>query len=1096
MNIRLRVAVALLPWRAAGCFYLFGLLAASLFGLNPSRPITQYTLRTWQSDAGLPQDSVLALIQSRDGYIWAATYDGLVQFDGRVFTLFHSRNTPAFKVNPVFTLLQDSGGRIWAGTTGGGLVKLERRVFHRFGFGDGLPSEEITFLYEDRRGRLWVGTASGLARREGDRFLTVDFGRNLPEGAIWAVLEDRLGNLWVGANGGLFTVRADGSPVTLPPGLHGLAVPVRALMEDDRGRVWIGTYGHGLICWDGRTVADYGTRNKALASDVVRALRQDADGNIWIGTGGGGLYRYGADGFSRLTTLDGFTSDVIWALLEDHEGNLWAGTGGGGLCQLTEPKILTLTKADGLASNHVWTVLEDREGNIWVGTNGAGLNRLGNPPVVYTTRDGLVDNFVRSLCTDRQGRLWIGSQAGLSCLEHGCIREPLRVRASIRAILEDRRGVLWVGTAGAGLFRVSGRVITRLTTADGMSDNVVSTIYESPRGDLWIGTRAGITQLRDDGRMARVVDVLCRTDAILCIFQDSLGDCWVGTSGNGVLRIHGGGVQRMPPDERLLDDEIYQVLEDSRGNLWMSSNHGLFEVDRSGLCHYLESGRERPAIHQFGIADGLRGTEFNGNNLPAGIRDRSGRLWFPSLTGLAVVDPGAIRINAHPPRVVIERIVAGPREIPGDAGPLPSFTYRDKSYEFHYTALSFTNPSRVKFKYRLDGYDEDWIDAGTRRVAYYTNLGPGRYTFRVIGCNNDGLWNTRGATLCLDIRPAFWMTDWFRASAFLLGAIFVNVVVFWIKRLFMYLRYWRQTHTIGPYRILEVIGRGGMGKVYKATRQRSRKILALKVLDEGQMDAEAHQRFIREGLICERLTDSNVIRILDRGCHRGRAYYVMEYYEGVTLREFMESRALSPRLCLVFLDGLAAIVQRIHQAGIIHRDLKPDNIMVGQGFQADDTTSVAELRRQLRSNLKILDFGLSKVVGHQNLTRTGTLLGTVHYLPPEYLSGARVENPGVDFYSLGVIFYELLTGRKPYQGDEPTEVLFSALTTRIAAPGEIRPGIPLEISDLALRLIAREAEGRLSTYAGLAEQVERLLAPGGTGAAWLPQVEGKDTIER
>jgi signal transduction histidine kinase/ligand-binding sensor domain-containing protein/ActR/RegA family two-component response regulator len=524
--------------------------------------------------------------------------------------------------------------------------------------------------------------------------------------------------------------------------------------------LWIGT-AKGLVKHRGGKFETYTTRD-GLSDDTVSALYEDAEGSLWIGTNLGVNRRTGR-GFDRLTAKEGLSDNSVVSLTGDREGNLWIGTSGGGLTKLTDRSFSTLSKEEGLSSAIARTVLEGRDGTIWIGTQNGGLNRVKDGRIisVYTERDGLPEDTVTALLERTDGSVWIGTGAGLARLQGGrasVVRADHFQSNSIRALYEGRDGALWVGTTGAGLKILRDGHVTVWDAKSGLSD-VVRSFYEDPNGTVWVGSDAGLSRYVN-GRFETVgAGQGVFRKGIMTISGDADGTIWAGTLGDGLYRYKAGAFTHYSRANGLFDDIVFQIVDDQRGSLWMTCNRGVFRVSKQMLNDLAERRVSAIVSASYGGADGIRGAEFNGNAQPAGIRAHDGTLWFPTIKGVVSVRPDTLIVNRLPPAVVIERLVVDRRPVAlsGDVRVPPG----DGELDFHYTALSFADPARVRFKYRLRGFDREWVDAGRRREAHYTNLPAGSYQFQVAAQNNDGVWNEQGSTVRVRLEPHFYETTLF-----------------------------------------------------------------------------------------------------------------------------------------------------------------------------------------------------------------------------------------------------------------------------------------------------------------------------------------------
>ena len=738
--------------------------------LNPRRELSHFAHQAWSTENGLPQNTIHAIEQSADGYIWLATEEGLARFDGIGFTVFEKDNTPQLKSSDIRALVSDNQGSLWIGTTDG-LVQLRNGRFNTFTTQEGLPGNNIQSLYLDHQGNLWVATASGLSRyREGvfSNFVTQPA---LPTNSVQVVFEDREGTVWIGTPYGLSRFK-DGKLENYVLSEGAANNSVVAINEDRDGRVWFGTLD-GLTCLDQGNFHTYKTQD-GLPSNRVISLLPDREGSLWIGTSSG-LVRFADNKFINFKQGTGPASNIILSLFEDREGSLWIGTESGGLSLLKDTKFTMYTAADGLAGDLVKSVYEDQQGGVWIGTNGAGLSLFKDGKfTTYTTNDGLSSNVVLALFGDQQGNLWAGTPDGLSRFNNGKFTTYTSADGLssdfVRSIYADREGNLWVGTRG-GLTRIRDGIFKTYSTLDGLPNDFVGAIHEDASGNLWIGTLGGLSKFKDDRFTTYTTKDGLSSDIVLSLYEDSAGTLWIGTNGGGLNRLKDGKFEVFTSSAGLPDDVVYRVLDDQRGNLWLASGKGIFRLEKKVLDDFASGRTKVISVTTYGTADGMATRECSGGGHPSAWRGDDGKLWFSTIKGLAMIDPAEIKINEQPPPVVIDQVKIDNEVItPGQKIDLAPGKSR---FDFYYSALSFIAPEKVSFKYKLEGFDPDWVDPGTRRSANYTNLRPGTYRFQVIARNNDGVWNQTGASLELRLRPYFYQTYWFYALCLLVLGLLV-----------------------------------------------------------------------------------------------------------------------------------------------------------------------------------------------------------------------------------------------------------------------------------------------------------------------------------
>lgn len=725
----------------------------------------QYSSRLWQMEDGLPHTIVQAITQTRDGYLWVGTREGLARFDGVSFTpLPFTGGT----THPSITSLCESrDGSLWIGTEKTGLFCWRNGRLSHFQTSDGVSDDRGTMIREGKDGNLWVGTSHGLARLKDGK---IEFFKEVPEN-IWALCVDTNGDAWA-AEVGIKHVIGKTVKNFNPPGITFKSI--RAAYCDQDGALWFGE-ADGLVQVRGEKVVQY--KNEEGLSSMVDAILRDRAGNLWVGTYEG-LNRF-VDGKLVKENDQRLASDRVYAIFEDREGNLWIGSEGG-LIRLTAQYFTTYSKDIGLSHERTITVCESRDQSMWIGTWGGGLNHLQDGiATTYTQKNGLASDFIYGLHESQDGSLWIGFDYsfGLDRLKDGQIThfgpEKGLSGVPVTVIQEDERGDLWVGTRG-GLFRWTGG---RFVHFGELHENEINAICESSQGGLWVGTGHGVVHKSADG----VITPLSArgnifSNIVFSLYQDAESVLWIGTKGSGLKRLKNGKLDSYTGKDGLTSDIIYAILEDGRSNLWLSSGKGISRVEKHEFEEF--SAGRLPSITpvRYGKTDGIiNSSQFSDAIQPAACKSSDGRLWFRTTHGVAVVDPESITINPIPPPVIIEKIIADKKELllgtelTGEksaeqnvASPtLLTVPPGRGELEIRYTALSLRDPQKNRFKYKLDGWDLDWVDARERRVAYYNNLPPGNYHFQILAANNDGVWNEVGAGFGLYLTPHFWQTWWF-----------------------------------------------------------------------------------------------------------------------------------------------------------------------------------------------------------------------------------------------------------------------------------------------------------------------------------------------
>ena len=724
-----------------------GALCAQTARAAGPKPLSQYHHEVWQTQDGLPTNGIRVILQARDGYIWLGTEAGLVRFDGVRFTTFDRNSRPALRATNISALFEDRQGTLWIGTDDGSVIRW------RYGSFEDVATTRlrgaVSAFHQDGGGVLWVSGGDEVARLEDDTLVSLP---NAP-GIVSVFFEDDSKTLRVGTSG--YQGRIEDNQITpITQGLQG----VLAAWRSPEGILWLGLR-NGLLRL-GPSPRLF-TAKDGLPSNVVTAVTGDRSG-VWVGTSAGVAHLLD-EKLSSFTVREGLSDGIVTALLRDREGNVWVGTRHGGLNRLRAVPFSAITRRQGLADNDVLAVHEDRLGRLWAGTYGAGLTYIRDGEhFTYTMEEGLPSNVIWSIADTSDGAIWVGTPRGLARIHRGRVtsfvgREGYP-QGGIRAIHEDRNGTLWVGNRN-GLYRIKGDTVTRLTVANGLSSNNISVIREDDDGTLWIGTLDGGVTRMTSRRISRYTTAQGLTSndvsAILCDGQY----VWIGTLDGNLHIVRNDRAIAVPPREGSSPGHVLQILADRRGVLWVSGQRGISRFDRSELLKVANTPGAQATGRLFDHHDGFGRWEFHGASQSSGIRRADGTLAFPSATGVVIVDSTAFTRQHQPPPVHIERILVDGRDVPvGDELVLPAGI---SQLEFRYTALSYSIPERVKFRYRLEGADADWVDAGDRRQAFYTNVRGGRYRFQVVASNHDGIWNNAGAALALRVRSRFWETWWF-----------------------------------------------------------------------------------------------------------------------------------------------------------------------------------------------------------------------------------------------------------------------------------------------------------------------------------------------
>ena len=774
-------------WRARlWCALLVCLAGLGRGAAPPTLP--SYSHRVWQTEDGLPENVVTAVVQTRDGYLWVGTYDGLARFDGAGFTVFDDKNTPEMSSSRVISLFEDREGNLWIGHETGELTRYRDGHFYTVKFNPPWENHKIVGIGTDRAGRLWVLNEEGkLAGANGELLSVPNAGTSTRAAAL--VTGER-GELWVTYNGDVFLLD-HGRLTPMGPDRQSLGY-VEAICPSRDGQLWVAGEQR-LRKWGGTTWTD-DLGAAPWGQGPLTMLIELRSGGLAVGTLDRGLYLiFPHRGVLHFSRANGLPHDWVRCLFEDHEGTLWAGAGSSGLVALRAGKVATVNAPDDWQGRELLSVTVANNGALWIGTEGAGLYRLQEGEWThFGESDGLSNLFIWSVAEDARGRIWAGTWGGGLFVQQGdhFARAPGLENMTIptTAILHARDGSTWTGTA-AGLLHAQAGVVTWYGRNEGLRLPDVRAIAEGRDGSVWFGMLGGGLGYLHQGALQQFQkkDGLA-SDYVQCLHLDTNGTLWIGTYGGGLTRWKQGRFASISSSQGLPNNFICDIEDDGLGNLWISSHSGVFCVSRAELDRCADGQSAWINCLSYGKADGMPTPECSGGLQPAGARTPDGRLWFPTSKGLVAFNPEDAKVNQWAPLVVIEDMLADGRVVtPLPAGetvlPIPPGPQR---FEFRYTALSFVVPEKVRFKYRLEGLEPDWVDADTMRSANYSHIPPGNYKFHVIACNSDGVWNQSGATLAFTVQPYFWQKWWFRIPAGLaavtLLASAVAGGVLWIAR--------------------------------------------------------------------------------------------------------------------------------------------------------------------------------------------------------------------------------------------------------------------------------------------------------------------------
>ncbi len=1012
-------------------------------------------------EQGLSQTTIFGMMQDRRGFMWFGTEDGLNRYDGYQFRIF--KNDPfdstSLSNNYINTLYEDRRRFIWVMTLEG-VNRYDPRdeKFLRFKRSDDtttIAGYRIENMAEDSVGHLWCTTDRGMLLRvdENGKIQERWNPRSADDMSSVQNLQIENGNrFFLSTNSGLYICDPTRRHVVRyhreAAGDYRLSEnSVRSVVKDRRGWYYVATYGGGLYMYDEvwrlqNNFKKADASKHGLTEDDLQTLYCDRAGRIWVGSEGGGLFLFSPEQnkFLQFKTESGdahsLSNNLILRLTEDRTGVIWIGHRDGGISKYDPQRIRFVSyrhdpdHTNSLSHNSVYSIFEDPADSgkvLWIGTNGGGLNRWDRITQTFRSyvntpgvRHTIGDNSVRFLFKDSEGVFWVGTnKSGLQRMDtdRGLFEPSTNPNIKfIRYVIEDRKdkNIFWVGTNNNGVFRIekSGKILQQYSpqTKPGLSFNIIRGLYQDSDGKVWVATQGGgLNCISADGQSVTVYNYdptnpqSLSNSIVLCILPDTTQNIfWLGTAG-GLNRFDSrtGITQHFRERDGLANDVVYGVLRDEKGFLWMSTNGGLSKFDP-----------KTSVFRNYDTKDGLQSNEFNAG---AFFKNQNGEMFFGGIQGFNVFHPDRITDNTMPVSVVLTQFQIANQPVAVDPNGVlkQSVTesqqivlpYAGNAFAFEFSALMYHAPEQHQYAYRLEGFDKTWLYSGTRRYVSYTNLDPGEYIFRVKASNHDGVWNEDGASMMIIITPPFWQTWWFR----LLMLGFAGLIVWGMLKLRSYYAEYRKTHYVSHYKLLEKIGEGGMGVVYKARDRVSGKTVALKLLHESIADTkDGLQRFLKEAEVGKLIHHPNVVKIYGAGSSETRRFITMEMVEGKTLKQTIRERGVftkddTKKIIIQLVEGLA----QIHVHGVVHRDLKSDNIIIKPD-----------------GRVVIMDFGLARIKGMTSVAARDQLVGTLAYMSPEQTIGKEVDHRS-DIYSLGVITYEMLYGEMPFIANNEMELILA-----------------------------------------------------------------------
>jgi signal transduction histidine kinase/ligand-binding sensor domain-containing protein len=773
----------------------------------------QYIIDSWDTEKGLPDDFVTSIVQTPDGYLWIGTYNGLARFDGSRFVNFKPDVIPELGHQRIVKLFVDAQGTLWINTYDGSLTSWRNGIFTREWDGAHWGNSEAWLVASNSKEIVFSFRAGLLIRRpvtpvaHGSWQVLNPPGN--PPGTTYT--EDHDGTIWCSTDDGNIWRIQNGKYELIPKDLGLRGQWINWIAPDPAGNIWVGTE-HELAMWDGKRfqdVAPAGDQDLKVASitflqdgtvlvaangrlrkwrdqrwidewkpwpDMMHedqhhtSFSLDREGGLWRLSRSLGLTHLGPDGSQeQISVADGLPGNAMRCWFEDREGNIWAGLGNGGLVRL-RPKFFETIEAPGQPAMGAMSVCEDASGALWVGTYGGGLNRwLNGISTNHQIPAPHGGNLVFSIypdTSDQHGNLWLS--IGTEDLENfadGALKPPPFAMHAVKCIFVDDRGRVWLGRKDGVNCWADGQ-LREWSSHTGSISSPVRCVAEDRQGMIWAGADEGAVYRFENGGFTAVpLPAYGAQQAVYSLLPDPDGSLWIGTADAGLLHFENGRFTRFTAKDGLPDDLICQILDDGAGNLWLGTHHGICRVSKKALDAFASGSAPSIACSIYGRSDGLPSSQCTDMYQPSAWRGHDDKLWFATEKGVVGVLPTRVPLNLQPPPVIIEDFLVNGKVQPPQDGNLWKTAPGQRNFEFRYTALSLTNSDKIQFRYKLEGFDTNWIPAAGRRWADYNYLKPGTYHFCVTACNNDGVWNYTGASIVIQVLPHFWESLWFLVPA-------------------------------------------------------------------------------------------------------------------------------------------------------------------------------------------------------------------------------------------------------------------------------------------------------------------------------------------
>ncbi|MFC2152454.1 two-component regulator propeller domain-containing protein [Bacteroidota bacterium] len=751
---------------------------AQFISLDPEKTITQYTLKSWTIDHGLPSNAINDIIQSKNGYIWIATYGGVVRFDGIKFTKYTSQNSNALLTEATKLIREDKNGTIWIGTQKG-IALFDNYNLYRKASLKTLENSNIESIFVDKKNNVWIGTnANGLFKYETDTLIHFKDFKRLSSSPIYAIYEDINGNIWIGTLKGELIIYKDGN--FTPFNMNNSTEGIFSFYQDSKGAIWIGT-STGVYTIENEKLQKHSKINIRFVESII----EDINGQFWFASSSEGLYRYNntLSKSELFSESNGLPNNRLTKIIFDHHGNLWGGTYRNGIFQITDGKFICYSESEGMISKTNTAILEYSENEFWVANEKGTIDIIKDGKISkLRTEIPVPSSQIKDLFKDSKGNVWISTYAGILKLEkHN--EKIFNINNGfpdnlIRKTFEDTDGNIWVATNRTGIhkFKKDGSVLT-LNSSNGLSTDYVMTIIQYKPDIIIAGTKKGFNLIKNDSVIKKytVSDGL-PDNLIFNIYKDNEDVLWISTN-SGISRFENNSFTNYSIENGLQTNNVYDIIEDNLGCFWMPGPTGIMKVSKNQLNEYAAGKINEVNYDFYDKSDGMKSSVCLGAT--KSLKDSKGMLWFLTAEGIAQINPEETTVNKELPNVYIEKAYAGDSIF--DLNETINIHATQKRLNINYTAIDLIFPQKILFKHMLEPFENEWTDAEINRTTSYTNLDPGLYTFKVRSTNNHGIWNENSVSINIKVLPAWYQTFLFKIALFIF--IFGGIILWYRTRL-------------------------------------------------------------------------------------------------------------------------------------------------------------------------------------------------------------------------------------------------------------------------------------------------------------------------